>query len=72
MSTLIREIRLRKKLTQADLSALTGIPKPNISEIERGANTTVATLERIATALDVNVRDLFPATDCGESGESSN
>ncbi len=45
--------RARKGISQKKLSELTGIDQSDISKIERGnANPSVATLERIAKALD--------------------
>lgn len=40
-------------MTQARLSALSGVPQSEISRIERGrANPTIATLSRLASVLD--------------------
>ena len=44
-------------LTQAELAARTGIDQGDISRIERGATSpTARTLQRIAEALDADVR----------------
>ena len=49
--------RARKGISQKKLSELTGIDQSDISKIERGnANPSVATLARIAKALDSNLR----------------
>ena len=52
----IREARLRRKLTQAELGALIGVQKAQISKIEN--NTTSArfdTLMKVFNALDASV-----------------
>jgi ribosome-binding protein aMBF1 (putative translation factor) len=47
-----RDSRVAQGLTQAQLSARSGVPQADISRIERGAgNPTENTLHRLATAL---------------------
>jgi transcriptional regulator with XRE-family HTH domain len=57
----LREIRLRRGLSQADLSAITGVAEFTISEIESGkrANPRPSTLRKLAQALEVEVADLY-------------
>jgi transcriptional regulator with XRE-family HTH domain len=57
----LREIRLRRGFSQADLSAVTGVAEFTISEIESGkrANPRPSTLRKLAQALEVEVADLF-------------
>lgn len=56
----IQEIRKSKNLTQEKLAELIGLDIPNLSNIERGKRFMSAeTLEKIATALNVPVSDLF-------------
>lgn len=51
-ATAVMSARAAAGLSQKQLSVLTGIDQSDISKIERGAaNPSVATLERIATAL---------------------
>ena len=51
------ELRERHGLTQAELAARCGIDQGDISRIERGSTSpTARTLERIAAALDANLR----------------
>lgn len=53
----IIELRERHGLTQAELAERCGIDQGDISRIERGAtNPTTRTLQRIAAALDADVR----------------
>jgi transcriptional regulator with XRE-family HTH domain len=61
----LREIRLRRGLSQADLSAITGVAEFTISEIETGkrANPRPSTLRKLAQGLDVKVADLYGELD---------
>jgi transcriptional regulator with XRE-family HTH domain len=61
----LREIRLRRGLSQADLSAATGVAEFTISEIESGkrANPRPSTLRKLAQALGVEVADLYGEAD---------
>jgi transcriptional regulator with XRE-family HTH domain len=61
----LREIRLRRGLSQADLSATTGVAEFTISEIESGkrANPRPSTLRRLAQGLGVEVTDLYGELD---------
>jgi len=56
----LRKFRNRAKLSQKQLADRIGISCPRISEIELGkGNPTVKTLEKIATALQVEPMDLL-------------
>lgn len=57
----IRGWRVLKGMDQKTLVKLTGINQPNLSRLEKaGAPTpTVATLKKIALALDVSIEDLI-------------
>ena len=61
----LREIRLRRGLSQADLSAMTGVAEFTISEIESGkrANPRPSTLRKLAQGLGVEVTDLYGKLD---------
>jgi ribosome-binding protein aMBF1 (putative translation factor) len=51
------ELRERHALTQAELAERSGIDQADISRIERGSTSpTARTLQRIADALDADVR----------------
>ena len=55
----IREIRTKKKLTQAALAEMSGVEPSNISHIERAATKlSLPTLVNIANALDVSLDEL--------------
>ncbi|WP_025323798.1 helix-turn-helix domain-containing protein [Deferrisoma camini] len=56
----IRELRQRRRYTLQDLSAKTGLSKPLLSQVENGhVMPPVATLLKIARALDVNISYFF-------------
>jgi transcriptional regulator with XRE-family HTH domain len=56
----VRELRLRRGLTQEQLGARAGLSYKFLGEVERGtANPTVKTLGALATGLDTGVADLF-------------
>lgn len=56
----IRQIRYRKRLTLQNLSDLTGLSKPFLSQIENNlAVPPVATLLKISKALEVNIGSFF-------------
>ena len=56
----IRTLRLRKNMTQEELSNLSGVPRTHLSHIENGSkNANVTTLWRIAPALDMRLSELL-------------
>ncbi|EKD39268.1 MAG: XRE family transcriptional regulator [uncultured bacterium] len=56
----IRSLRNRRGLTLQDLADLTGLSKPNLSQIENNLVTPpIATLLKIATALGVSIGHFF-------------
>jgi transcriptional regulator with XRE-family HTH domain len=56
----VRRLRRDKEWSQHDLAAEAKVRQALISEIELGdANPTVTSLEKIAAALDVKVKNLF-------------
>jgi ribosome-binding protein aMBF1 (putative translation factor) len=53
----LRVERERKKITQTELSAMTGIPQPHISQMERGKRPIgKRTAHQLAKALQVDYR----------------
>lgn len=60
----IKNIRMKKKISISKLSKITDISRTYIRELEnnRRINVSVSILLKIATALDVNVKDLFYTT----------
>ena len=57
----VREYRIRRKLTQAELAEKSGVSRTIISGLESGTNTvtTTETLSKIAEALNVKAKDLI-------------
>ena len=56
----VHNLRKIKNLTQGELAKTSGVSQAYLSQIETGeANPTVATLQRIADALDVPARELM-------------
>ena len=56
----LREIRLKKKLSQGDVSRILGVHRTYISGLERGArNPSLLTVRKIAKALGVNAKILI-------------
>ncbi|MHB1664457.1 MAG: helix-turn-helix domain-containing protein [bacterium] len=66
----IKKIRLTKKLTQKDLSKLTGINQSHIAKIESGGNVAAATLKKLAAGLNVDISELIGGTTIIENTES--
>ncbi len=62
MDSQLRSWRERRGWSLRDLGERSGVSYVTIQKIEAGAvNPTVATLKKIARALRVPIRDLFPA-----------
>ena len=56
----VLSLRAKAGLSQADLSAATGIDQSDISKIERGvSNPSISTLKRIASAVGSNLKISF-------------
>ncbi|MBI5445227.1 MAG: helix-turn-helix transcriptional regulator [Deltaproteobacteria bacterium] len=60
----VRELRQKRRLTLQDLSEKTGLSKPLLSQVENGhVMPPVATLLRIARALEVGIAHFFQAEE---------
>jgi len=56
----LREMREEKKLSQGDIEKRTGLVRPYISRVENNHTVpTIATLEKMARALEIPVYQLF-------------
>lgn len=60
----VRKLRNKRELTLQDLANLSGLSKPNLSQIENNLVTPpIATLLKISTALGVPIGHFFQETD---------
>lgn len=67
MELKIREIMESKDIKVSSLAETVGITRANMSNIVNGKSTpSLDTLDRIATALNVDITDLFKKNDSGE------
>lgn len=57
----IKEMREKKKMTQLELCKKANISRQTLSDLESGkeVNTTIATLQKLANALQCKVSDIF-------------
>lgn len=56
----IKQIRLKKKMSQGDICRAVGLDRAYVSNIEAGkGNPTIATVEKIANALGVSSAELL-------------
>jgi transcriptional regulator with XRE-family HTH domain len=56
----VKEIRLKKDMSQADLAKILGVHPTYISGIERGVrNMALKNIERLAKSLGVPIEDLI-------------
>lgn len=61
MAYKIKEIREKKRMSQAELAELSGVSRATIIRIESADNVVIntKTLDKLASALGVSVRTLF-------------
>lgn len=56
----LKEIRIKKEITQTELAKTLGVDKSFISNIENGKNNpTLSTITNLAKSLEVSVNDLL-------------
>ena len=56
----LREVRLKKDLSQGDVSRILGVHRTYISGLERGRrNPSLATIQKLAKALNVSPKDFL-------------
>jgi transcriptional regulator with XRE-family HTH domain len=56
----IKKLRDLKGISQQDLAAKCNFEKSNLSRLEAGkVNATLSTLEKVASALEINIIELF-------------
>ena len=67
MELRIKDVLKEKKVTVVSLAGMIGITQPNMSNIVNGKSTpSLETLEKIASALEVDITELF-----GQIGRAS-
>lgn len=59
----LRAERVARDLTQVGLAKLTGLSRATVQSVERGESKRLATIQRVAGALDLPVFDLALAED---------
>ncbi len=60
----IRRIRRELGIKQTELAAASGVDRATLNQVEKGRRSpTIATLERLAVALGVEVADFFPKAE---------
>lgn len=55
---LVRQVRESKKISRYRLAAISGLAYSLVFRIENGSDVHLSTLEKLALALDVSVKDL--------------
>lgn len=56
----VKEIRLKKKMSQRDVAKLLKVHRSYVSGIERGVrNPSLKVIERVANALGVNIEEII-------------
>jgi len=65
----IKRIRREKGLSQGEMQKRTGILRSYLSRVENGHTVpSFATLQRLASAMEVSLGDFFPSDDGAPSG----
>ena len=60
----LKFIREPRQITQSSLASLSGLTQATIANIERGKkDPSIATLQKLAMALDINIATLFASED---------
>ena len=56
----LREMRLKKKLSQGDVARILGVHRSYISGLERGRrNPSLLTVQKVAKALGISAKELL-------------
>ena len=64
----LRQLRTAKELSQETLAGLAGLHRTFVSMVERGQrNVTIATVEKLANALECRMADLMPDAESGKA-----
>lgn len=64
----LREIRLRRFMTQAELARAAGITEATVNRLEQGLNAArISTIRKLATTLNVSPDDLIDWSAASET-----
>ncbi len=64
----LRQLRTARELSQESLAGLAGLHRTFVSMVERGKrNVTIATVEKLAKALECRMADLMPDAENGKA-----
>ena len=56
----IKEVRLKKKMSQGDVAKILGVHRSYISGLERGVrNPSLLTVQKVAKALGVSIKEIL-------------
>ncbi|MBQ3565912.1 MAG: helix-turn-helix transcriptional regulator [Oscillospiraceae bacterium] len=69
----IRNYRQQQELSQEKLAEMSGCHPTYIGQIERGEkNTTIESIEKITSALNISLSELFEKIDCNTDARKNN
>lgn len=69
MKILLKEIRLKKGMTQLQLSVISGVSQNSISDIEEGRHfPSVLKMCKLAKALNVTIQELIDCEKLNDDG----
>ncbi len=69
----IRNYRQQQELSQEKLAEMSGCHPTYIGQIERGEkNTTIESIEKITSALNISLSELFEKIDCNTDSRKNN
>ena len=69
--TRIVDLRTQRGWTQERLAEASGVTVRTVQRLEAGNDASLDTLTRVATALEIPVRDLFATVDEGDHGRAA-
>jgi transcriptional regulator with XRE-family HTH domain len=68
----LREIRRKAGVSQEKLAELAGLHRTYVSGVERGLrNISLENIDRLATALEVEMAELMPKRETGEAKDQT-
>ena len=67
MGNRIKEVRIEKGITQLELANRLGVTRQAVSNLERNESVTIASLEKVASALGCYVHELYEPNSFGRN-----